>query len=111
MSDDLTKDVQKNKTNIALLTQKMGQTHEKIDKLCDKIEKDTDQTRKSLKGIDDAFRGKDSENPGLFVRMDRQEQWAKRSKAIIGTIGTALLGMILAFFTWLLGFFGKGNQL
>ena len=104
MTEELTKEVAKNTTNIALLTQAMGTTNKTIKELCVTIEKNTEQNGKSFKGIDEALRGS-KDNPGLFVRMDRQEQFTKRIKAILGTIITAIVGIITALFVWILGLF------
>lgn len=113
MSEELSKDVQQNTTNIALLTLKMDTTLEKIDTLCDTISESNEQNQKTFKGIDDALRGKDSENPGLFVRMDRQEKFAERTKkqarTIIGMLGTTIGGIVVAFFSWLISWFQKGT--
>lgn len=100
--DDLQKGVSKNMTDIAVLTEKMTASNEKMDttnanieKLCGTIEKNTAQTDEFLRGS--------KENPGLLVRVDRLENYASRMKKKFNSIAAVLTTAALAFFSWLLG--------
>lgn len=100
--NELQRGVNKNKVNIAVLTEKMTASNEKLDttnttmeKLCSTIEKSTAQTDEFLRGS--------KENPGLFTRVDRLENYASRMKKKLNSIAGILGAVAVAFFSWLLG--------
>ena len=110
MTDDLTKQVMENTINIEVFKKTSGDTLQGINRLCDSMDKDREQNRKSFDGIDKLLRGKDSDNPGLVVRVDRLENFSKRVKGAIGSLITATITIAGTVLAWILGVFGpKGN--
>ena len=109
MADDLEKQVNKNTFDIGILQKTSGDTLTGVNKLCDQMDKDREQQAKSFNNIDKLLRGKDSENPGLIMKVDRLENFSKRIKGVIGSLITAMITMAATVLSWALGLFGKGN--
>ncbi len=107
MADDTEKQLTRNTIDIEVLKQTSGDTLRGVNKLCDHMDKDREQNAKSFDNIDKLLRGKDSENPGLIVKVDRLENFGKRIKGIIGSLITAMIAMAATVLSWALGLFGK----
>jgi len=86
MPDDLEKQVNQNTSDIRILTKTSDDTLTGVNNLCVQMDKDREQQAKSFNGIDKLLRGKDSENPGLIMKVDRLENFGKRIKGIIGSL-------------------------
>lgn len=109
MADDLGEKVTRNTIDIEVLKNTSMDTCKGIDKICQTMDEDRKQNRKSFDNIDQLLRGKDSENPGLCTRMDRLENFSKRVKAAIGSLITATIAIAATVLSWILGVFGKGD--
>lgn len=116
MADDLEKQVAKNTTAIEVFKSSSEDTLRGLTRICDTMDKDRienketfDKIGKSFSDIDKLLRGKDADNPGLVVKVDRLEHYSKRIKGVIGTLITAMIAMGATVLSWALGLFGKGN--
>lgn len=113
MPDDTEKQVTRNTMDIEGLKQASGDTLKGVVKLCETMDEDRKQNRKSFDGIDKLLRGKDAENPGIVVQIDRLENSSnrldKKIKNVIGASVTAMIAMAATVLSWALGLFGKGN--
>jgi len=109
MADDLHDKVTKNIIDIEVLKNTSMDVCKGIDKIVDQMDKDRDQNKKSFDGIDRLLRGKDAENPGIIVRMDRLENFSKRVKGAIGSLITATIALAATVLSWILGVFGRGD--
>ncbi len=107
MTDDLDRQVTKNTIDIEVFKNTSGDTLRGINKLCDRMDKDREQNAKSFDGIDKLLRGKDSDNPGIVVRIDRLENFSKRVKGAIGSLITATITIAGTVLAWILGLFGE----
>ena len=106
MADDSERTV-KNTIDIEVLKTTSGDTLRGINRICDTMDKDREQNKKSFDGIDRLLRGKDTENPGLIVRVDRLESYSKRIKTAIGSLITATITLGGTLLAWILGLFGS----
>lgn len=109
MTDELEKRVTENRIDIEILKNTSQDTLRGVIKICDTMDKDREQQAKSFNGIDKLLRGKDSENPGLIMKVDRLENFSKRIKGVIGSLITAMIAMGATVLSWALGLFGKGS--
>ena len=109
MADELEKQVNQNTLEIGILKKTSDDTLTGVNKLCDQMDKDREQQAKSFDNIDKLLRGKDTENPGLIMKVDRLENWSKRIKGILASLGIAIVGMAGTILSWALGLFGKGS--
>lgn len=120
MTGDTEKQVNQNTIDIGVLKQTSGDTLRGVIKISDTmdedrkenrklLDEDRKENRKSFDNIDKLLRGKDSENPGLVMRVDRLENFSKRIKGILGSLITAMIAMAATVLSWVLGLFGKGS--
>ena len=95
MTDELEKQVIQNASDIRILT------------------KTTDDILTGVNNIDKLLRGKDSENPGLVLKIDRLENSSnrldKKIKNVIGASVTTMIAMAATVLSWALGLFSKGS--
>ena len=113
MADETEKQVTRNTIDIEGLKKASGDTLVGVNKLCETMDEDRKQNRKSFDGIDKLLRGKDAENPGIVVQIDRLENSSnrldKKIKNVIGASVTAMVAMGATVLSWVLGFIGKGD--
>ncbi len=113
MADDTEKQVNQNTFDIGILKKTSDDTLTGVNNLRVDLKEYCKQQSKSFDGIDKLLRGKDSENPGLVVKVDRLENSSnrldKKIKNVVGASVTAMIAMAATVLSWALGLFGKGN--
>lgn len=85
-------------TDVALIADRLESVKEDIHETLGVLKEHVEEDRQQFRRIDGALRGKDSENPGLFTRVDRLEgahrRNTRRTSLYLSILGGVLITVI-----------------